>query len=59
MFIVREAVAADLEKLVAFAAAEAAESEQANFPVEVVRRGVAAGLENSALARYWVLVDGE
>lgn len=58
LFTVREAVPADLERLAAFAAAEAAESERSTFPVAVVRRGVAAGLEDSALARYWVLVDG-
>ncbi len=59
MFKVRKAVPADLDRLAAFAYAEAVESEQSSFPTDTVRRGVAAGLADSALARYWVLVDGE
>ena len=61
MFRMRDATPADLEKLVAFTAAEAFEAEGAAFSIESVRRGVGAGLENPALARYWVLEtdDGE
>lgn len=60
MFSVREAGPVDLEQLIAFALAEAVDAEQALFPAASVYRGVEAGLENPALARYWVVetLDG-
>lgn len=56
---VRRASISDLEKLVAFTLAEAADSEASvKDPVQVTK-GVLAGLEHEETARYWVLEDEE
>ena len=52
---VREATLDDLDRLVAFILAEAEEAEGAAKTPDTVRRGIQLGLENSAVARYWVL----
>lgn len=54
-FQVREANATDLESLVSFVMAEAAETEGRELSPRVVRDGIRAGLENPDVARYWIL----
>lgn len=56
-FRVRDAAPSDLERLVDYALAEAADSEGAEKDRERVRRGVGMGLEHPDVARYWVLED--
>lgn len=56
---VRRASIGDLEKLVAFTLAEAADSEAAAKDPVQVTKGVLAGLEHEETARYWVLEDEE
>lgn len=57
----RRAVAADLQKLVAFTLEEAREAEGLDKDADCVRRGVSAGLEDPSVATYWVAEssDGE
>jgi ribosomal protein S18 acetylase RimI-like enzyme len=52
---IRTATPADLDVLVTFILAEAAEAEGAAKAPETVRTGISAGLNDAALARYWVL----
>ena len=52
---VRDARLADLETLVAFTIAEAAEAEGVEIAAETIRTGVRAGLEDHSVSRYWVL----
>lgn len=54
-YTVRAATPADLDTLVAFILAEAAEAEGATKAPETVRAGIGAGLSDPAIARYWVL----
>jgi len=54
---VREAIADDLDDLVRFTLAEAADAEGIALPADRVRRGVQTGLENPEIAHYWVLED--
>ena len=54
-FLVRRATSSDLEKLVSFAFAEASEAEKTERSPELIREGVRVGLEDSSVARYWVL----
>ena len=58
-FKVREANLADLESLVSFIMAEAAEAEGRQLSPGAVRAGVRAGLENPDVARYWVLENDQ
>ena len=59
MYRVRQATAKDLDVLVAFTTREATEAEAQDLHVATLRRGILAGLENSSIARYWVLVETE
>jgi GNAT superfamily N-acetyltransferase len=52
---VREAQLGDLDRLVEFTVSEAREAEGINKSAEIVSEGIKAGLENSAIAKYWVL----
>ena len=54
-YAVRRAEADDLETLVAFTQAEAAEAESSAKHTATVRAGVRAGLEDPRVATYWVL----
>lgn len=54
-FTVRDATLDDLETLVTFTLAEAAEAERKAKQANTVRAGIRAGLVNTAVARYWVL----
>ncbi len=54
---IRRACADDLERLVAFAAAEARDAEGAVKAPDTLRRGIAAALADERLGMYWVLVD--
>jgi GNAT superfamily N-acetyltransferase len=54
-YSVRPATRDDLDLLVAFTLAEAREAEDIQLSADKVRVGVRAGLENPALASYWVL----
>ena len=54
---VRRATIEDLDKLVAFTAEEAREAEGSIKPVETLRLGIKAALDDPAKAIYWVLVD--
>lgn len=54
-FTVRRATLGDLARLTSFAVAEAAEAEGRALEADTVRRGVAAGLNDSSVATYWVL----
>jgi len=56
--VIRRASLEDLDTLVAFALREAREAEGADKDVQAVRRGVAAGLSEPPLARYWVAEAG-
>jgi GNAT superfamily N-acetyltransferase len=58
-FSVRPANLDDLEVLVAFTLAEAREAENIQLSSDRVSDGVMAGLENPALASYWVLETAE
>jgi ribosomal protein S18 acetylase RimI-like enzyme len=53
-YTIREAVAADLETLVAFTLQEAHEAEQIDIDDAGVRRGVQGAFRNPPLATYWV-----
>jgi RimJ/RimL family protein N-acetyltransferase len=55
---VRAAAPADLDTLVAFILAEAAEAEGAAKAPDTVRAGIRAGLHDPVIARYWVLQNG-
>jgi GNAT superfamily N-acetyltransferase len=54
-YVVRRAEERDLESLVWFTVAEAREAEGMALDPQVVRRGVAAGLRDRAIAMYWVV----
>jgi ribosomal protein S18 acetylase RimI-like enzyme len=56
---IRAATHADLETLVGFTLREAREAEGVELSGEDVRRGVAAGLANPEVARYWVADSAE
>src|SRR3990172_8268084 len=56
-YSVREARSGDLNTLVAFTLAEANEAERRAVDIEVVQRGVRAGLDDPSIATYWVLED--
>lgn len=58
-YVIRRAQEGDLEGLVSFTLAEAREAEEAEMDPAVVRRGVEAGLSNSAIATYWVVESEE
>jgi len=58
-FSVRAATIKDLDTLVSFTLAEAVEAEGIEISAETVSRGISAGLQDPALARYWVLEDHE
>jgi len=51
----RKAGADDLETIVTFTLAEAAEAEDAEKHAGAVRRGVSAGLSDPSVASYWVV----
>ena len=55
MFSVSPATFNDLATLTSFIIAEANEAEGSHKSLEIVEKGVRAGLENPAIARYWVL----
>lgn len=55
---IREAVAADRDWLAECAIAMALETEHRHLDADTVRAGVAAGIADSAKARYFVAVDG-
>ncbi|GAB4433610.1 MAG: GNAT family N-acetyltransferase [Anaerolineae bacterium] len=57
-YTARAATPADLDTLAAFILAEAAEAEGAAKAPETVRAGISAGLNDPAIARYWVLQSG-
>jgi GNAT superfamily N-acetyltransferase len=54
IYAVRGATRADLDTLVGFTGREAREAEGVEKSVDDVRRGVENGLEDPAVARYWV-----
>jgi len=56
---IREAVAADRDWLAACAITMALETEHKQLDPGTVRAGVAAGIADSAKARYFVAVDGD
>lgn len=56
-YTVREARSDDLERLVEFILAEAHEAEGITMIEDVVRQGIKTGLENKAIASYWVAED--
>lgn len=58
-FSVRPATNTDLDTLVSFTLAEAVEAEGIEISAETVSRGISAGLQEPALARYWVLENRE
>lgn len=58
-YSVREAQIEDLEKLVSFIEVEAVEAEQADIPLETIRKGIKIGLEDDDIANYWVLQTSE
>lgn len=53
-YMIREACLNDLDVIVSFTIEEAREAEAAELDAEGVRRGVLAGLEDPAVASYWV-----
>jgi len=56
---IRLATVDDLETLVEFTIAEAAEAEGRGLDRDLVRRAVVATFEEPFLARYWIAVDGQ
>ena len=56
---VREASSKDLDILVSFIAEEAREAEGLGKDRETLARGIGAALQDTSLARYWLLVDDE
>lgn len=56
---IRPAGAEDVDVLVAFTLQEANDAEGLSLDAAAVRRGVARALEDPALARYWIAVDGD
>lgn len=58
-FNTRLATPADLDTLVSFTLAEAAEAEGRRIDEDTLRRGILAGLEDPTIARYWVLESAE
>jgi GNAT superfamily N-acetyltransferase len=56
---IRPARAEDVDVLVAFTLQEAHDAEGVSLDAAAVRRGVARALEDPALARYWIAVDGD
>ena len=60
-FKVRNAKMDDLGPLVKFITAEAGEAEGISKSPDTIRSGIKSGLENSDIARYWVLesADGD
>ena len=57
-YTVRMAQPGDLETLVSFTLAEAADAEGRRIDPNTARRGIAAALADPAVAMYWVLEDG-
>lgn len=58
-YAIRRANSADLAVLVGFTLREAADAEGVELSGEEARRGVAAGLEDPAVASYWVAESAE
>jgi ribosomal protein S18 acetylase RimI-like enzyme len=56
-YTIEEAGVGQLDVIVRFSIDEALEAEGAAKNSDDVRRGVAAGLENPDIARYWVVVN--
>jgi GNAT superfamily N-acetyltransferase len=56
---IRPARVEDVDALVAFTLQEANDAESVALDAAAVRRGVARALEDPALARYWIAVDGD
>jgi GNAT superfamily N-acetyltransferase len=54
-FSVRQARIDDLETLVSFTTWEAREAEGLEINENIIREGIRAGIENPAMATYWVL----
>lgn len=54
-YVIRRAVAADVETIVSFTLQEAREAEQKAIDVDGVRRGVGSAVEDPRLATYWVV----
>lgn len=53
-YTIRDAVAADIDSLVAFTVQEAREAEGVDADEAAVRRGVEGAFQNPPLATYWV-----
>ena len=56
---VREAAIEDLDVIADFIAAEAREAEGRDLDFGTVRLGIRRGLEDSSIARYWLLTDDD
>jgi len=56
-YIIRNAVSADFETLVAFTLREAREAEGIELDVEAARRGVGGAFEEPRQATYWVVEE--
>ena len=54
---VRTAIPSDLEILADFISEEAREAEARELDRETLLRGIEAGLNDSSVAAYWVLID--
>jgi len=57
--VVRDATELDLPALVAMVIAEGREAEARELAPEVVTAAITAALRDPALARYWLVVDGD